>query len=152
MDDDNKRGKIHAHPLPLRSRRRTTMGRNLRKAGLSEGAFHLVKGFGSRVRITSKELAQIHRVILGMLPCARKIKHRQAEGSANKVLVSTQRKERIVSIRKQHRRVEERAQWPWQRASNSRIVLLRILCRDISNFFPLARSFHTVLTDIVRGI
>ena len=83
--------KIHAHPLPLRSRRRTTLGKNLRKAGLPEGAFHLVKGFGSRVRITSKELAQIHRVILGILPCARITKHKQAEGSAKIVRFYTKK-------------------------------------------------------------
>ena len=77
--------KIHAHPLPLRSRRRTTLGKNLRKAGLPEGAFHLVKGFGSRVRITSKELSQIHHVILGIT------KHRQAEGSAKIVRFYSER-------------------------------------------------------------
>ena len=114
MDDDNKRGKIHAHPLPLRSRQRTTMGKIFRKGRPSRGSIHLVKGVGSRVRITSKELAQIHRVILGILPCARITKHRQAGGSAKIVRFYT-RKERIVSRRKQHRRVEERAQWSWQR-------------------------------------
>ena len=65
-------------------------GKNsLEKDDLPEEAVFLVKGFRSRVGITSKNLHFFHHVILGILPCARITKHKQAAGSAKGAL-STQ--------------------------------------------------------------
>ena len=62
--------KLHALPLSLQRRRRTTLGKVLRKASRPQEAVHLERGVRSRARTTSKEIAQLHHVIPGILPCA----------------------------------------------------------------------------------
>ena len=68
--------------LRQKNRRRTTMGQILREAGYPEGAVHQGKRLQKLARITSKELAQILRVIL---QCVRKASHKQAAGLARSV-------------------------------------------------------------------
>ena len=55
----------------------------LRKGGLREGTVDVVKSARIRARITSTELRQLHRVILGvLLPCSRIAQRTQAASSA----------------------------------------------------------------------
>ena len=108
----------------------TTMGIILRRAVLTEETIHLVKGTRSRVRITSKERAQIHRVILGILPCSRITKQRKAAGSPNGVL-STQRS-RSPAEQKKRRGLEEDVSvvaFFDKERHKVRVVYLRTSCR-----------------------
>ena len=69
-------------PLPLQNRRRTTMGKFHRKAGRPEGAVHPRKGSRNCAQMTSREIAQVHRVIHGTLPCVKITNHKQAASLA----------------------------------------------------------------------
>ena len=99
---------VHVPPLPLQNRRRTTMGKVLRKASRPQEAVHRLKGSRSCAKITSKELAQIHGVNHGILPCAKITNHKKAASLARSVRSFT--RSWIISRIKEERRVKEKGQ------------------------------------------
>ena len=98
--------KTYAPPFPLQRRRRTTLGKFLRKASRPQETIHLERVVRNRARITSKEIAQLHCVASSRV---REIaKHKQAANSAKSVRFHTEKQS--ASHIKERKRVEEKAQ------------------------------------------
>ena len=95
--------------LPLPPKLETKSDEKFPSKGKPPRGVHLGRGSRSRAKITSKELAQIHRVIRGTLPCVKITNDQQAASLARSVRSFTRRR---TDSRRRHTRVEEKGQWP----------------------------------------
>ena len=108
--DYSKRGSSTLSSSPTPKSQTKNDGINSSKGRPALGTVHPGKGSRSFAEVTSKALARIHRVIFGILSCARIIDHRQAASMARSVRSYTRR---WTDSQRKQERVEEKDQSPW---------------------------------------